>query len=162
MSEPTPLDWARLAAFIDGEGSIRVGRQIKNKATQMRWPIYSLLVAVDNTDLRLMSWLTSLWGGTIDTSHMAKALRGLRKPVYRWRVTKDQRRVVLEGCLPYFILKRKQAELGLQMLLTTTGTRPGERRPIEKVIRQEEICSELNALNLVRGKNKQATLPMVQ
>jgi hypothetical protein len=162
MTEPTQLDWARLAAFLDGEGSIRVARQIKNKATQMHWPIYTLLVAVDNTDLRLMSWLTSLFGGTIDDKcHKNRAATG-RRQLYRWRATKDERRVVLENCMPYFILKRKQAELGLQMLLTTTGTRPGQRRPVERVIRQEAICSELNALNLTRGKNKQATLAMVQ
>ena len=160
MNEPTQLDWARLAAFLDGEGSIRVARQIKNKATQMRWPIYTLLVAVDNTDLRLMSWLTSLFGGTIDDKcHKNRAATG-RRQLYRWRATKDERRVVLENCMPYFILKRKQAELGLSMLKTTSGKRG--KRPPEKVMLQESICSELNALNLTRGKNKQATLAMVQ
>ena len=47
---PSPLDWARLAAFIDGEGSILINTQKSVAASAPRGHFY-LRVTVANTDV---------------------------------------------------------------------------------------------------------------
>jgi hypothetical protein len=98
MREPSQIDWARLAAFIDGEGCISIsGPSESGKRTRSTY----LLAKITNTDARLLEWV----GNTL-------------------RMATE----VLEGCLPYFIIKKEQAEVGLahQRLI---GIRQREKSP---------------------------------
>jgi hypothetical protein len=155
---PSAIDWARLAAFIDGEGSIRVNIQcVKNTGTKARFPIYALNVNVCNTDVRLMVWLSGLFGGTVETK---KNGGGRRRTLYVWRVLAAEHKRIIEGCMPYLVLKREQADLALSLLaLVDKKRRP---RTPEKIQLQDGISRKLNHLNLTRGVDKQARLPMVQ
>lgn len=158
MVTPSDIDWARLAAFIDGEGSIRSCIQRKkNKGTAARFPIFATTVQVANTDLVLMTWLSNRFGGVVEQK---KNGGGRRRTLYIWRLlTKDQV-AILEGCMPYFILKRRQAELAIELILMADQKR--RPRTPEKALKQHATAVALNELNLTRGKHMQFGLPMVQ
>jgi hypothetical protein len=101
------VDWARLAAFIDGEGHIRVVSKVV-KARGYRQDYVEVIVG--NTDPRLSVWLKDLFGGSIPKP---SASTSRCKVMYRWTIACAAAARVLQGCLPYFIIKRDQAEIAL-------------------------------------------------
>ena len=102
MREPTEVDWARLAAYIDGEGSIFIAK---------RTPRCLVLgVVVYNTDARLASWLKQTFGGSVTQSLYGKR----EKFMFRWDARSRDAVSILEKALPYFIIKREQAEKALE------------------------------------------------
>ena len=64
--EPTEMDYARLAAYIDGEGCITICVAHGNSHGRP-WPNESLYlnVSVHNTDPRLIDWCAERWGGRV-------------------------------------------------------------------------------------------------
>jgi hypothetical protein len=105
MIEPTQLDWARLAAFIDGEGSIL----ITERRTPYQW--YSrLAVCIANTDPRLPAWCKERFGGRIQVRSRHKENK---RTVWTWTAQAKIAEKAIRGCLPYFILKREQADIAL-------------------------------------------------
>ena len=110
---PTAIDWAMMAAFIDGEGSILINTQ-KNKRGEVRG--FYLRVMVANTDVRLMHWLQERFGGTFKDANTAKYYEGKNwKRAYHWGASAHRGAWILQNCLPYFVMKRDQAELGIQL-----------------------------------------------
>jgi hypothetical protein len=106
---PSDLDWAMLAAYIDGEGCILIN---KNKtATRYGFNLY-LRIVVSNTDPRLPKWCRDRFGGVIHIKYRAK-LRPTHRPAYSWTANCSVAANVLRGCLPYFVIKREEAELAL-------------------------------------------------
>jgi hypothetical protein len=98
-------DWARLAAFIDGEGCIAIYRNnIRTKET--RW--HSLRVHITNTDPRLMLWLKRFGVGTVKI----KNLSGRRRR-YDWSVSGRVAMEILIRCIPNFVMKGDQAVLAI-------------------------------------------------
>lgn len=110
----TPLtDWAKLAAFIDSEGHIRVvskKQKVKDRIYQQEY----LEVTVCNTSPLLMQWLTRLFGGSVQP----KQRRDGDKPAWLWYVAARQASTILQGCLPHFVIKRDQADLALAFYAT--------------------------------------------
>ena len=108
MREPTQTDWIRLAAYIDGEGSISVKNQ-KTKSGEYG----QLFVAIANTDPRLPMWCKENFGGLLYASDdNPKKSRKWRR-AYRWIAFSKQAENIIRGCLPHFLLKREQAEVAL-------------------------------------------------
>ena len=106
LSQISPVDWARLAAYIDGEGHIAL-----NENTMTGGKKYAYLrVIVTNTDPRLIVWLQRTFGGGVLRN--ARVQDGWRN-CFKWTATCRHAEGILRGCLPYFILKRDQAEIGL-------------------------------------------------
>lgn len=141
--EPTEIDLAMMAAYIDGEGCIT-----STVASSSKWknPSLSIELSIANTDPRLVDWCQKRFGGRI--------YRTIHKnpnwmDAYGWKVSCRQAREVLEACLPYFIIKREQAELAIA--LENTKARWGQRgAPIEVHQKRWEIRNQLSAL---KGKN---------
>lgn len=108
MKDPTNLDWARLAAYIDGEGCISI---VEIRPTTKRPNTsFRLTVDISNTDPRLMQYLTLNFGGTtIADTRNPKA----KKTCFRWAVVEQKAEKILIGALPYFVIKREQAEIAL-------------------------------------------------
>jgi|SRR5580692_2853114 hypothetical protein len=106
MMEPTQIDWARLAAFIDGEGTIVIKPYLV-KYTQ-------LFVRIANTDPRLPLWCRKCFdhGKVYASDSQSRKFPG-RMRVYTWIVQSKKAELILRGCLPYFILKKEQAEIAL-------------------------------------------------
>ena len=113
VAEATEVDWARLSAFIDGEGTIAICKEKPRKATYS--PRYSLSVQVTNTSPLLMVWLESVFGGHAYPVNKGKSPLS-RKLVMRWYSSERQAGLILAKCLPYLIVKRAQAEVGLAFM----------------------------------------------
>lgn len=155
LSLITPIDWARLAAYIDGEGHIALN---ENKMGNGKHYAY-LRVIVTNTDPRLIVWCQRLFGGGV--------LRGKQQPnakwkrCFKWTATCRHAEAVLRGCLPYFVLKRDQAELGLAFQETVRYHR-WNPRPVEVDQLRAEYRAKLLAMrepcncNIVRDDDGNA------
>jgi hypothetical protein len=104
QKNPSQIDWARMAAFIDGEGCIRIAvkpcKQDKGRRRTM------LLIAIVQKDPRLTDWLKETFSGCVSVR---------KSPVinYQWVVASNHAEWILENCLPFFIVKREQAEIGI-------------------------------------------------
>jgi hypothetical protein len=98
-------DWARLAAFIDGEGCISIYRN--NAGTKKgRW--HSLRVSITNTDPRLMVWLKRFGVGTVKINNPSG-----RRRRYDWSVSGFVAMEILLRCIPNFVMKGDQALLAI-------------------------------------------------
>ena len=102
-TEPTCIDWARLAAFIDGEGSIYVCKRSNSTHNHRR------MVNVSNTSLALICWLAQTFGGGVYTYK-----REPHKTKYVWSVMGRSAASIIRGVLPYLIVKRREAKLLLE------------------------------------------------
>jgi hypothetical protein len=109
---PTEMDYARLAAYIDGEGCISMSVSRKK---EWKHDTISVFLSVHNTDPRLITWCLERWGGRVYKTEQSNKKWS---DSYGWRVTCQQARAILESCLPFFILKREQAELAIALQKT--------------------------------------------
>jgi hypothetical protein len=111
------IDWARLAAYIDGEGCICVAGSKRSRQMYMK-------VFIANTDYRLMLWFQSTFGGTINGKQRYDRER--HRPCYVWTVCSEVAWFILLCCEPYLIAKRDQADVALKFQRTMTRKRPWE------------------------------------
>lgn len=121
---PKDTEWAYLAALIDGEGCISASPHRNGRN-------YNVRLSIVNTDRRCLDWCVH----TFDTGTVLIRNRKLQKICYKWQVANVHKlAVILTQCLPFFTIKREQAELALER----THNPPTDR--------QKEIYFELKAL----------------
>lgn len=103
----TSIDAAWAAGIVDGEGCINMVRVSRT----MHW---SLRLQIGNTDIRMIDKLVLLFGGNVHLYRRKKSKDGYkRKPFWMWQVSGKEAARILNIILPYLIVKREQAELGL-------------------------------------------------
>lgn len=102
-----------IAGFIDGEGSIAIGKNFV-RASGKR--IYSLRISVHQVDRRPLDHLVDRYGGSLRLSLSHKP-----NPIWEWVVTGTTAALVISEILPYLISKGEQAELGLAFQSRKTG-----------------------------------------
>lgn len=136
--QPTREDWIRLAAFIDGEGSILVNE--RNGDGRTNWGSY-LRVVVCNTDPRLPRWLLETFGGTIAVQQRHHPNH---RHVIKWHVSCRKAAEVLRGCLAFLLLKREQAEIGLAYQETLKGR--GHRVSLSTMLLRKSYRDQLKGL----------------
>ena len=95
--------YSYLAGILDGEGGINI-----NYSGPTR-DCYRMRVYVVNTDLRLIKWLKSKFGGYI---YRRKTKEGY-KTKWEWYHYDDKSTELLKECMPYLIVKKEQAELAI-------------------------------------------------
>lgn len=100
------LDQARLSAYIDGEGSIILGKSTQGD----RAPGYRLRITVCNTDVRMPMWCKENFGGSVRANRKEP---GTRRTLWVWTIGQKEAMAILKECLPFFVIKREQAELGI-------------------------------------------------
>ena len=110
MASETDNAWA--AGIMDGEGYICLFQK------QGSSRIWSLNVAVGNTDPRMLRSLQRSFGGKIsrDTDKQYAVKRN--KPLYRWGFYGRRAKPFLESILPYLVCKKEQAETALAYIET--------------------------------------------
>lgn len=126
---------AYAAALTDGEGTIRVQRQLSGPRVR-----YFPVVTVCNCAVEVLSFLKKHWGGSI---------RANRKPhpthrqSYVWEVKRAEGKEFLREILPYLIIKREQARLALSCPLGKSGrdTTPSEYQKMDEIHRQITILN---------------------
>ena len=147
--QPTEIDIAQMATIIDCEGNIAINRN--RKLT------YYLHVTVGNKDFRLLEWCQTRFGGKIYRLTYHKEQKPTRATVKRWRMHSHAAADLLKTCLPFFIIKREQAEIGIRFMGTykIAFERVGET---VKLLR-EELRQELLALT---GTGPRAAAPITE
>lgn len=133
---------------FDGEGHItiartdrpRIRKNRKNQAldTAVR---FSIVMAVTNTDARLMVWLEKYFGGKAYYNNKSKNPNS--KPKHRWHVMgREHQERILLGILPYLVLKREQALIALEFIRMNSEINP---------LKRQELYERMKPLNR-RGK----------
>jgi len=99
-----------IAGFLDGEGHVTILK--RNQYT--RYPSYGLHVGFTNRDLRVLNAIKSVYGGNL---FQKKRYKAAHSSAFELRIGKrsDVERL-LSDVLPYLIIKREQAEIGLAFL----------------------------------------------
>lgn len=142
MTGIAQTDWARLAAFIDGEGCIQLHKQKQySHKSKPHWrPHYVVQVVVTNTDHRLMDWCVENFGGFV-TPYLTPG----RKQCFRWTAHTAACVRILVECLPYFIIKRRQAEIAISFRGTYSKDYVGRGRfvPDEVIEKRDALIEEL-------------------
>jgi hypothetical protein len=129
-------NWPYLAGLIDGEGCFSAWRYWNANRTDCKpyWQ-YSCRATITNTNLQLMKWLVSHFGGDYRCPREATEKHKAR---FEWRPKgKANLKTLLLSVLPYLVIKREQAILLLEWI--DLGYGQAERRL--------EIITKLNTLN---------------
>ena len=143
---PTQIDWAMLAAYIDGEGCIELRHVSKSK------PIYSLVITISNTNPLLSLWLRDRFDGKILKKHIGE--NNHRRPAFNWCCYTKLAEKILQNCLPYFVIKRHEAEIGIAYRATVH--KAGGDRKSQGAILTPEIASVRQSLKRQIGEAKRS------
>lgn len=149
IAKVSEIDWARLAAFIDGEGSILIARSKRKGYTNLQ---YNLEVIVSGTDLRLHVWLQDTFSGKVYLVKPSTISFRSNKICQSWRLYNTRAATILERCLPYFIIKREQAEVGLAFMRLKSQGAQGKRVTPEGLQAREEFRNQLRSINSPDGQ----------
>lgn len=131
-----------IAGIIDGEGSITI--EIQSKCEVRKDNYYSVRLLVINTCKPLVDWLEKTLGGHVSTR---KKIEG-QKYCYKWNICSYNARDILIMCLPYMIVKKKQAEVLIKFMNLDKG---GWRVPEYVKEARIQMYQELKALNKSGG-----------
>lgn len=145
-AEKNKFDQALLgyaAGVVDCDGSIWVTRYIRKSGKFA----YRLRLNVTNTRRPLLVWFSDYFGGGSITSNRRKERAW--KTCYCWAISGERAVVFLELVLPYLVIKRKQAMLGLEFASTHVGK--GGQLTENFVQHRERIYQEMRKLN-ARGQ----------
>jgi hypothetical protein len=135
-----------IAGIMDGEGTITICRSeyiahkkriAKNgdvKFYDSPTVGFHVKVSVKNTDVRLMKWLVSRFGGEFYPDKSPKPSN--HKDAYVWHHKAESKQEFLLAILPYLIMKREQALVALEFLRLGCQVRcPEERQRLyEKIV----------------------------
>jgi hypothetical protein len=133
--EPTEIDYIKVAVIIDCEANIEIngkpGRQ------------YQLQITVASTNPRLTAWCRARFGGAIYPQFYKKKPPNTAA-TDRWRMQSYAAAELLTKCLPHFIIKRPQAEIGIRF--QDTYSVPYQRASEQVKLLREELRKQLLAL----------------
>lgn len=97
------------AGLLDGEGCVMIGKyDIKGQER------YRAFIMIGNTDERIVIWLKKKIGGNY---YLQKKIKP-QKNAYIWSVCMKEGTNILKQCLPYLVLKNKQAKIYLKFANT--------------------------------------------
>lgn len=99
------MAWA--AGFLDGEGSILVGRGVTNGTSIY----YSLQLTAAQVDPAPLHRLAALFGGSV---YLSRAGRGNQVPIHKWSIAAQKALAALRSLLPYFVVKEREARLAVR------------------------------------------------
>jgi hypothetical protein len=135
MDKSNSSNWSYLAGLFDGEGTVSIGASKNSNGTV----VFQLHTKIANTDLRLMQWLIKTFGGTYSVSSSKKHKKNYRLQ-YTWHPTgKANRKEFLENIIPYLVIKKEQALIGLEFdsIYDRNGSQPGFKLTTDTAIYQE-------------------------
>jgi hypothetical protein len=146
-----PIEFARLAAWIDGEGCL----QILKTGADRRNPYFQVRLVIGQADEGVMEWLKGTFGG-----NYSKGSGSTNAQMYYWRLNAADLDEVLRRCMPYFILKGAQAEVVLAYRQTLTKGREILQPEVVKL--RDDLRAQLKALKRINWDNFQKGTEVVQ
>lgn len=142
---------AYMAGILDGEGSLSIGNYSGNRKNGDKH--FQVNIAICSTDEVLITWIVETFGGFKGKYTPKQMSRNGRKQVYRWQCSSDRLEHICEICLPYLVIKKRQAEILIEMRKTyhdshnQKGKWQVQRVPEEILKRRQELFEELRALH---------------
>jgi hypothetical protein len=101
---------AYAAGLLDGEGSIILWKPKGSQSRRMR-----LRILIINTYEPVMDWLVSRIGGAIHRrQHASTNYSSNPLPIWTWTVHGSNAVAVLKQLMPFMIIKRDKAKLGIE------------------------------------------------
>jgi hypothetical protein len=146
-----PVTAAYVAAMIDGEGVVTLGKA-RSSGSLREWT-YRPRVIVTNSHEGVIEFLREVTG-LGHTYRYAQPQRPEWSTMLRWQVTSNACRLLLTEVRDYLVIKRRQADLILAMPLLPKGGR-GDVAAIDQA--QRETFDAIAALNK-RGRKDDPTL----
>lgn len=131
------IDYARLAAYIDGEGCIRL-QPSGHKRAHRFYTVMLVIGQSEHAGMQLIEWLHQTFGGRVNKG------KGKYCPMYYWMLGATALDIVLVRCLPYLLVKGDQVRLALEYRGTVTDKT--FNLPDSLVQHREEIRMKLHQL----------------
>jgi len=144
----TETEWAYFAGILDGEGSIYASASVPSK--QPSGKVYTCCqttLCVTNSDPRLIDWLASKLPGNTQEYTPAQTPKNSRKRVFKWYCNGENMCVALRGALPYLIIKKRQAELMLELRATFQAGRGSKAMTDQERAHREHLVQLIKAEN---------------
>jgi hypothetical protein len=140
MYQEDKTKWSYLAAMIDGEGCIAIWRTEARahdfSVSGKTYGSFNMRITITNTNVDLMRWLVASFGGSYILKRDWSKSDNPWKNSYEWRPKgENNTKQTLLGILPYLVIKREQAKLGLEYIALPRNC-PAEREPIYIKMRQ--------------------------
>lgn len=133
---PSEIDWARLAAFIDGEGYLKImGRNSSPHCPRLE---------LQQVDKRLIDWLAATFGGTM-TFFDAVRYNVNGRDQWRWAIGSHKLHTILRRIRPLLIVKGEQADIILRFYDEMPVLKGGRRIPPDEEARREALRQALKA-----------------
>jgi intein/homing endonuclease len=145
--------YAYLAGFLDADGSITiVNRNIKGKPTR-----YRVQICVYNCNILIINKLKHLFGGKIRSNNVNSSYSKWRN-CFVYSLSDSQAINVIKNIYPYLIIKKRQADIALQIAEVRSEANPAERRWNKEIANKINdsmlrLKAEINKLN-IRGTEK--------
>ncbi len=152
LDKVSVIDFARLAAFVDGEGCIYINMPNKTYGRQ-KGPQARLQLMISNTDPRLMNWLKTTFDGCVYNVRNTNSSNPLsKKQVMHWQVNEKMAFHLLERMIPFMLIKRQQAEVGLAFM-KLKKTRAETKQPLteDELLQRRGMKAEISRLNHSSG-----------
>lgn len=106
------MDDSYVAGMVDADGSIIISK-VRPHGHEVS-PSYRLSVQVTNTHKSMLEMLKKKFGGSICNKPLTVGSFFTRKSHYNWSVGSKKAVELLKKIQPYLIVKREQAELGIE------------------------------------------------
>lgn len=137
---------AYFAGIMDGEGTIGIYKRKPNHKSGHKNFIYRIEIRVTNTDVRLIEWLKTNFGGGI---YPCTRQRANHKKAWEWRCGIGIGIKLLKETMPYLLLKKEQAHLAIkfQEKCTLVHFRRELGIPLDNLKKREEIYLRMKELN---------------
>jgi len=126
---------AYAAGLFDGEGTLHISAYKPRRDVPR--PFHRLYVAIGNTNVEVLEWVRSHYGGKVYTFEQSRP--GF-KPISRWQGTSAVAIAFLRAIEPYVIVKRDRVALALRFAETIRAPN-GQRGSLtdEEYALREEI-----------------------
>lgn len=134
LPHPSSTELAYFGGLIDGEGSFCA------KIYPGTDTLY-LDCHVSNTDRNLGDWLIQKLGGHTGDFRVCAN----QKPAFKWKLRRDEARIIIPKVLPYLVIKKRRAEIYIE-LLHSCGRR-GTHSDKGNAFHRLELVNELLKLN---------------
>jgi hypothetical protein len=136
---------AYTAGYIDGDGSIVIGRTMKKRRSGAEFPKHELMLLIATTCPYLPEWLRSTHGGTVRSTPGREAW----KPRHDWKVTGERAAEVLRLVERFLRIKEAQCQIALRyqdgLVRLTRGS--SKKAFNAEMRRRERAYTQMRALN---------------
>lgn len=142
LEQPTPVDLAYAAGILDGEGSVGWYKPTSSRAT------YRVRVSVGMTDVEGPAHMMQTLGGSL---YEQGRKTGTGKTVYVWQLTCHKAADGLEKLLPYLKVKKRKAELAIELArrMQTPGCNTRRALTDSEIATRKYLASALREANFL-------------